>query len=114
MIAGLIATSNAISSIGSLIYRIATITLGTMLYLVISVLMVDLLRIFTNWTPQFYGLLTVSFTLLISLYGIWNSTNLKTSQIEIPITGLNTDIKAVHLSDIHIGHFRGKSFFKKL
>jgi len=114
MIAGLFANSNALSSIGSLIYRTAAITLGMMLYLLISVLMVDLLRIFTNWSPQLYGLITVSLTVLISLYGIWNSTNLKTSQIEIPIRGLKTGIRAVHLSDIHIGHFRGKAFLQKI
>ncbi len=102
------------SRIGSLIYRTAAITMGMMLYLLISVLMVDLLRIFTGWTPQLYGIISLSMTILISLYGIWNSTNLKTSQIEIPIPGLKTGIRAVHLSDIHIGHFRGKAFLQKI
>ena len=114
MIAGIVTTSNAMSNIGSLIYRTAAITLGMMLYLLISVLLVDLLRIFTNWTPQIYGLISLSISIMISLYGIWNSTNLKTSQIDIPIPGLIKGIRAIHLSDIHIGHFRGKAFLQKI
>jgi len=114
MIFGIIAFSNSMSTTGSIVYRIAAITLGVMLYVFISVLLIDILRLFVSWQPQTYGLAALSLALLVSVYGIWNSTNLKISEIEIPIPGLKKEINAMHLSDIHIGHFRGRTFLQKI
>ena len=114
MIAGLMPFSNSTSKSGSFIYRTAAITLGAMLYVLISVLLVDFVRLFTDWAPLTYGLLATSLALSISIYGIWNSTNLRTTTIEIPVNGLDKDILTMHLSDIHIGHFRGKKFLQKI
>ena len=114
MIFGVMAFSNSMSTIGSIIYQTAAITLGVMLYVLISVLFIDLFRLFTNWQPQTYGFIAISLALLVSVYGIWNSTKLKISRIEIPVSGLSKEIHAMHLSDIHIGHFRGKDFLQKI
>jgi predicted MPP superfamily phosphohydrolase len=102
------------SNAGSTIYKIAAITMGVMLYMLISVILIDILRLFSSWQPQTYGLTAISLALLVSIYGIWNSTNMKTSRIEIPIPGLKKEISAIHLSDIHIGHFRAKDFLGKI
>jgi predicted MPP superfamily phosphohydrolase len=114
MIFGVMAFSNSLSTVGSIVYRIAAVTMGLMLYLLIAVIMIDILRLFTNWEPLTYGLMAISFALLVSIYGIWNSTNLKISGIEITVPGLRKEINAMHLSDIHIGHFRGKAFLQKI
>jgi hypothetical protein len=34
--------------------------------------------------------------------------------IEIPVKGLSGEIKVMHLSDIHLGHFRGKEYLAEL
>jgi predicted MPP superfamily phosphohydrolase len=114
MIAGIIIFSNSISQTGSLLYRIAAITLGTMLYLLLSVLFVDLLHFFIQVEPRYYGIASISITILISIYGIWNAFNLKVTKLEIPVKGLVEEVRAMHLSDIHIGHFRGKDFLQKI
>jgi predicted MPP superfamily phosphohydrolase len=113
-IGGLIPLSNSLSKLGRITYRVAAVTLGLMLYLLLSVVMTDILRIFTSFQPWIYGSIAISSTLVISLYGILNSNNLRISKIEIPIPGLTKEIKALHLSDIHIGHFRGKPFLQKI
>ena len=51
---------------------------------------------------------------MVSLYGIWNSFQTKVTEIDIPVKGLQKEIRAVHLSDIHIGHFRGKGFLQEI
>jgi len=60
------------------------------------------------------GLSILAITLLISAYGIINSWNVKVTGQEITIKGLSKPVRVMHLSDIHLGHFRGKNFLQKL
>lgn len=106
--------SNTTSSFGSLIYILAALTMGTILYLVLSVLLVDLIRIFTNYAPRTYGLAAIAITLVVVLGGIINAWSIRVTTQEIALEGLNNEIRAVHLSDIHIGHFRGENFVQKM
>jgi len=114
MIAGVMGASNSISTIGHIIYVIAAIAMGVLLYLLISTLLVDLLSVFTNFKPLTYGLIVIIATFIVVSYGTWNSFNTKVTNVEIPVSGLNNDIKLMHLSDVHIGHFRGISWVQKL
>ncbi len=114
MIFGMFPLTNTTSGFGSFVYVTAAITMGVLLYLVLSVLFVDLIGIFTDFNPKAYGISALAITILISTYGIINSWNTKVTQQEIGMKGLKKEIRAMHLSDIHIGHFRGKNFLKKI
>lgn len=114
MIFGMMPLSNTVNSFGSLLYVTAAITMGALLYLVLSVLFVDAIHLFTKISPKTLGISALTFTFLISFYGILNSWNMQVTHQEITIKGLNKEVRAMHLSDIHIGHFRGKNFLKKI
>jgi hypothetical protein len=43
-----------------------------------------------------------------------NSWNPQITNQEIGIKGLTKEVRVMHLSDIHIGHFRGKNFLKRI
>lgn len=43
-----------------------------------------------------------------------NSWNTQVTTQEVVVRGLTKPIRVMHLSDIHIGHFRGNNFLKKL
>ena len=110
MIGGIIAFTNSMSLFGSLIYISASILMGITIYLIFSVLLVDLLHFFIKVQPKIYGIAAIAMAIFISVYGILNSYNLRTREITLPIKGLKREVRAMHLTDIHIGHFRGKSF----
>jgi predicted MPP superfamily phosphohydrolase len=114
MIAGLIIFTNTTSPLGSLLYKAAAITTGLMLYILLSVLVVDLLHFVIKVKPVYYGISAISLTLLISGFGLWNATNTRMTNLELPLKGLKSEVEAMHWSDIHIGHFRGKAFVQKL
>ena len=114
MFFGVMPLSNTTNSIGSLVYIISAITMGVLLYLLLSVILVDLIQLFTKFSPKTYGISAIIITVLISLIGILNSWNTKVTQQEVTIKGLNSEIRVMHLSDIHIGHFRGKNFLQKI
>ncbi len=114
MFGGIIPFTNSTNTAGNIFYIIAATLMGILLYLILSTLFVDLLHFSIKVKPAFYGLAAISLTLIVSAYGIWNSYNLKTTQITIPIKGITKQVRAMHVSDVHLGHFRGKAFMQKI
>ena len=114
MIFGVIPLSNSTSKTGSLLYKMAASTMGILLYLLLSVLLVDIIHLFTNFPLEIYGITALAITFLITFFGTLNAWNMQVTQKEIPIKGLTKEVKAMHLSDIHLGHFRGKKFLQKI
>lgn len=114
MIFGLIPLANATSNLASLVYILAAVTMGVLLYLLLIVLLVDLVRIFTNFSPNTYGIITLSATFLISLYGFLNTLNVRVTEKELRIDNLQKEVRAMHISDVHIGHLRGKAFMQQI
>lgn len=114
MIYGVLALSNTTEQIGHLAYIIAAILMGFILYLLLSVIVVDILKIFINIPTKSSATIVLGLTTIISIYGVWNSSYIRTTNVDIPIKNLSQEIKALHLSDIHIGHFRGEKTIKTI
>ena len=114
MIGGLISFTNTKSKLGSYAYMAASFLMGYMLYLLLSTNLIDIVHLFLNAPPIYFGLSIILLALTVSIYGIYNSFNTKVVAIDVPIKGLNRDVKAMHLTDIHIGHFRGKKFLQNI
>jgi predicted MPP superfamily phosphohydrolase len=114
MFFGMMPLTNSTSSLGSFIYISAAITMGVLLYLVLATITVDLASLLLKLNPRTTGISVITITLLVSAAGIFNSRNTKITQHEFKIQGLSKEIRAMHLSDIHIGHFRGKNFLNKI
>lgn len=107
MIGGLIVFTNAEGNFANLAYSAAAILMGLMLFLLLAVILVDLTGLIVKFNPRTFGIAAIVIALMVSAYGIWNATNKRIRQVEIPIEGLTTEINAALLTDIHIGHFWG-------
>ncbi len=107
MIGGIIAFMNAQSKFANLAYSTAAITMGFMLFLLMSVIVVDIASLFVKNNPKVLGSLAILLAVVVSCYGIWNATNKRIREVDIPLKGLTSEIKAALLTDIHIGHFWG-------
>jgi uncharacterized protein len=114
MIFGVMPFSNSTSFSGNIVYIISAVTMGLVLYLLLSVLAIDFINLFVKIPPITMGLTVLFITILISGYGMINSWNVQVTQQEVAINGLTEPVRAMHLSDIHIGHFRGKKFLQKI
>lgn len=107
MIGAPIAFMNAKSGFANFAYSAAAITLGFMMFLLMSVILVDVLSLFLRNSPEILGTAAILLALFVSGYGIWNATNKRVREVEVPLKELTTEIKAALLTDIHIGHFWG-------
>lgn len=114
MFFGMMPLSNATSLFASSVYRLAAIVMGSLLFLLITTAFVDLLRIFTHFPEKYYGLATLGLSAILVVFSIVNSYRIKTREHDVVLAGLNTGMKAMHWSDVHLGHFRGKNFLQKI
>ena len=107
MIAGIATTTNAQAAFGNMVYIAASIVMGFLLYLLLSVAVVDLVNLFSKSVPRLLGISALSLAVFVTGAGIINAQYRRISEVEIPMKGLTSEITAAHLSDIHIGHFWG-------
>ncbi|WP_346859019.1 metallophosphoesterase [uncultured Draconibacterium sp.] len=107
MIGGIALFTNSEGSFANIVYSAAAITMGFLLYLVLSAAFVDVLRLVLKLKPFQYGVFTLLLAVFISGFGIWNAVHKRVREVEIPLKGLKHEMTAVQLSDIHIGHFWG-------
>lgn len=114
MIAGIAFFTNAEGTLVNLAYCTASIIMGFLLYLLLSVIAVDLLKFVVKTKAQYYGIAALSLAILVSGFGIWNAMHKRVRQVEISMSGLSREITAVQLSDIHIGHFWGTKTVQKI
>lgn len=105
---------NAREALPHKLHQIAALMIGVYLFLVFSFLVVDGLNLWLKFTVSNYGLLGFALTLVLTLGGYWNAATIRTTSVNIPMPGLQEELKAVHLSDIHIGHFRTKGFLQQM
>lgn len=114
MLFGLPMSVNSKSRIGQVVYLTSTTLLGFMMYLSLSFLLLNLIQLVIETPPFYAGLAALSVAVLTTVYGIWNAFNIRLTELTIPIEALKKDLKAVHLTDIHLGHVRGKAFLQKV
>lgn len=91
-----------------------SILLGAFILLLLSLAVTDLLHLAFRPSPALRGWLTVGLTLLLTGYGVWNAYHFRVKEVTLPISGLTREIRAVHLTDIHLGNSRGKKELERI
>ncbi|MFA8298715.1 MAG: metallophosphoesterase [Hyphomicrobiales bacterium] len=107
---GLISTINATSGFGHITFKVSSIVMGFMLFLLLSLILVDIINLFIKIPTNLFGVSTIVIAVLLSVIGYWNASNIRISKYDLPIKGIKKNFKVVHLSDIHIGHFRTNGY----
>ena len=95
-------------------YAAASAWMGISFYLLFFLVIYGILSFFIKIPHETAGIIIGILTLALSIYSIVNSLFLDTKEINIPITGLNEDLKVVQLSDIHIGSIRNSGYMEKI
>ncbi len=100
--------------IGRAIFMFSSLSVGLVLFFLIGVLVVEAFHLALPISPKLRGMISLSFAILMCSYGIWNASRPVVKKVTIPISGLTEKIRAVHLTDIHLGNFRGKRFLDRV
>ena len=103
-----------IKPIQRFLYQASSITVGILLYFLLTSLLISLIHWLFPLSIIHRGLLSGGLALFISIYGIWNAWQPRVRNVKIAVPGLASNIRAVQLSDIHLGNFRGSRFLYKV
>lgn len=119
-----------VSSFQKLIARISNYWLGTFLYILLTVAILDLFHIVvkrnkmlqrcfpvTQKTFVGVGALCISFIVLISFYGIYEARNIKTTTYKVDIESESHEdgqMKVVLIADLHMGYSIGYRQIEKM
>ena len=88
--------------------------IAILLYLLLSVATTDLLSLLFKMPLVVRAVTSLAITVLLVLYGVISASVIKVKEISIPIDGLTNEIKAVHITDIHLGNIWGKKRLEKI
>lgn len=99
---------------GRYVFMLSSVIIGFMLYLLLSTLFFELTGLILPIKTRIRAYLSLSVAAMICIYGSWNAARPMVKEVTIPVAGLQKEIRAIHLTDIHLGNFRGKRFLDKV
>ncbi|MDF1570638.1 MAG: metallophosphoesterase [Bacteroidales bacterium] len=114
MMAGLFGFSNATSALGSVLYSLSAFITGFVLFFLVSMLATELVALALKPGPVWFGVFALSLTLVVASLGTWKAFRVKLTHKDIALSELTSEVRVLHLSDIHLGHFRGASFLREI
>ena len=79
----------------------------------VSTLIVDVLNLFIKTPHLLYGILIGASSLGLTAYAVIQAFTPRVKEVKIALS-VNTPLRIVQLTDVHLGHFRGKKHVEKL
>lgn len=113
-LAGMLSLQTSAGAAGHVVFCAASLMPGFFLFLLMSVALVDVVSLVFKPRMAVRRLLSIGIAAALFGYGVWNARTIRVTEVAVPIAGLSAEIRAVHLSDIHLGHMRGAGFLEKV
>lgn len=114
VIGSIVAFTNASGAFSNIMFSIAVVGMGYLLYLILAVVGLHALQFIIKIQPLYFGILAMMIASTVSVYGLLNARNLQVKELEVAVKGMKKELKIMHLTDIHIGHWHGKKYLKKI
>lgn len=87
---------------------------AVLVILLIALLLVDLVRLFVPFGRGVFAACVLLLTSGVSAYGFIHAASPKIKEVTVELPRLEREVTAVQLTDVHLGHFRGKRHLQKL
>lgn len=87
---------------------------AVLLILLMTLLAVDIVHLVFPFGKKVFGFCVLFITAVVSVYGFIHAASPKLKEVTIELSHLEREVTAVQLSDVHLGHFRGRKHLQKL
>ncbi|MDD2530715.1 MAG: metallophosphoesterase [Bacteroidales bacterium] len=111
---GMIAFSTTSNPLGRLVFILGGIICSLLLFMLLANLITDLFNLIFRFSVGKRALFSIGLVVVLIAIGFWNAYSIKIKEISIPIQGLSKEIRALHLTDIHLGNYWGKNQAKRI
>lgn len=88
--------------------------LGILLYLLLVTLVVDVVQLFAHFPAWLFGTIVAVLTTGICTGATINAFCPRLTPVTVELPKLQQSLRAVHLTDTHLGHFRGQRHVQRL
>ena len=96
------------------LYILGNILVGVLLYLLFSFVFFDIINIFVHFKPKVFGIMAFSVAFSLSICSMIIAASPRIKNVNISLKNLSEPLKVVHLTDIHLGHYRGKQNLERI
>jgi len=96
------------NSLSRLFYTASTLWMGVLLFLGCSLLIYEVVSVFSP--IPYAGPIIVIVVGVLSIISVRNATGIEVTEIDVPVEGLPEDISIVQLSDLHLGTIRDSEY----
>lgn len=93
---------------------IAGVMLGFHLFFTLLLLIVDTVHLWIQIPGNLAVIIIACIAVLITAFSVWRAQSFYVSETEIALDSLEQDMAIMHISDVHIGHQRGRSHLEKI
>jgi len=97
-----------------LFYTVGSVWAGFIWILFSIVLMFELVNLIHKFDPRIAGFAILSAAVLLSVFAVLSASFVRVKDVEIPIVGLENELTAVQLSDLHVGTVRNSGFLQSM
>ena len=104
-------TNNAV---GHILFCIFSTLLGVLLYLLLIMILADIVQLFAHFPPRVFGAIVGILTAVVCTGGIVNAFVPRLTPVTVELPNLRQPVRAVLLTDTHLGHFRGRTHVQRL
>lgn len=87
---------------------------AVLVILLLTLLAVDLVHLVIPFGKAAFGICVLVLTAGFSVYGFIHAATPRLKEVTIELPHLERDMDAVQLTDVHLGHFRGRKHLQKL
>ena len=97
-----------------LLYTLASTWLGVLFLLLSTLVLLEPVRPFMHINTPLVGRCVVAFVAALSIIGLINALFIRVAEVHIPVAGLEKPVRAVLLSDLHVGTIHNSGFLKRV
>lgn len=97
-----------------LLVTAAGLYFGLFLFLVLSLVTLDVLGRFWPLPPKTVAWVAVTVAAGLTALAMWQAGQLTVNSVEVSIEGLESDVVVIHISDVHIGQTRGGAHLERI
>ena len=97
-----------------LLYTFASTWLGVLFLFLSTLVVLEPARPFVHINTPLVGRCVVAFVAVLSIFGLINALFIRVTEVNLPVAGLEKPVRAVLLSDLHVGTIHNSGFLKRI
>ena len=96
------------------LYLLSAIWGGILVFFILISIPLEIAGFILNIEREITNIAALMFALILASYSLLNALRLDVRHLEIPLEGLEKEMRIVHISDVHLGAIYGSDYLKRV